>query len=266
MAILKAGLVQFDVKMGNLQANMDHMENSLAELSSRETELVLLPEMWSCGFDYPNLSDHARETPHILERLCRFARQSRMIIAGSLPEWSSDGVYNTHYVVNSQGQVQAGYRKVHRFLPAGEEAFLPGQRSVLVDTPWGKAGLLTCYDLRFPEQSRALVLEGAVMLLVSAQWPEVRISHWDVLARARAVENQVFVVACNRCGKDPDLVYGGQSLIVSPWGEILTNPGQGEAVTTAEMDFDQVQDFRKRIPCQEHRSPEAYDLKNIDSR
>ncbi|MBI9076013.1 MAG: carbon-nitrogen family hydrolase [Desulfatibacillum sp.] len=265
MSQLKAGLIQFDVKLGDPANNLDHGEQSLRELASRGVKLALLPEMWSCGFDYTGLESHALDTPQILERLSDLAWELGLAISGALPEMAPEGIYNTHYFIDTLGKVRAGYRKVHRFIPAGEGVFAPGKQSVMVDTPWGKAGLLTCYDLRFPEQSRALVLAGATLLLVSAQWPEVRIAHWDVLLQARAVENQVFVLACNRCGQDPDLMYGGHSAIISPWGEILTRAGSGESLATATLNLNEVQDFRKRIPCLEHRSPEAYDLENIDA-
>jgi len=100
---------------------------------------------------------------------------------------------------------------------------------VVVETTLGDIGLMICYDLRFTELCRSLVLKGAQMVAVVAQWPAIRVAHWDVLLRARAIENQVFVFGVNRCGKDGALVYGGHSRIVSPWGEVLARAGKGAA-------------------------------------
>ncbi|WP_043807464.1 carbon-nitrogen family hydrolase [Desulfatibacillum aliphaticivorans] len=259
----KIGLVQFDVKLGNPRANIDHVRRAIQDLADQGVNLAVLPEMWSCGFDYSALKDHAAQTPAVLDELCSLAENLNLAVSGTMPELTPDGVYNTHYYINEKGSVQAEYRKVHRFTPAGEGEFEPGARSVLAAAPWGKTGLLTCYDLRFPEQSRALVLAGAIVLIVSAQWPAVRIRHWDVLLQARAVENQAFVIACNRCGKDPELVYGGRSAVISPWGEVIAGAGGGETLLTAALNLYEVKDFRTRIPCLEHRIPEAYDLENI---
>ena len=119
-------------------------------------------------------------------------------------------------------------------------------------------GLMICYDLRFPELCRSLVLKGAQMVAVVAQWPAVRIAHWDILLKARAIENQVFVFGVNRCGRDEDLVYGGRSRIVSPRGEDLARTGKREASLTAAVDLGYVEKVREQIPCLRDRVRQAY--------
>jgi predicted amidohydrolase len=149
---------------------------------------------------------------------------------------------------------------VHLFSPTKEDRFfLPGREAVVAKTSLGTVGLMICYDLRFPEMCRSLVLKGAQVVAVVAQWPAVRIAHWDILLRARAIENQVYIVGVNRCGKDGDLDYGGHSRIVSPWGEVLARTGKRAATVAATIDLDQVEKIRKKIPCLKERVPEVYD-------
>ena len=117
----------------------------------------------------------------------------------------------------------ASYRKRHLFgFDSGEAALIDaGDEVVVVDTPIGPTGLATCYDLRFPEHFRALVEAGAEAIIVSSGWPEVRISHWQVLCRARAIENQVNLLACNAAGVSGAVPLGGRSNVLDPWGDVL---------------------------------------------
>lgn len=264
MAGPSAGIIQFDVKKGGIKTNVAHVLKSLKRLAAKGANLVVLPEMWSSGFDYVNLSVHAEKTPEILEKLAGAALTYNMVIAGTLPEKTKNGIYNTTYVLDEKGAIAARYRKVHLFLPGGEGRFAPGEKSVVVKTSLGLVGLLTCYDLRFPEQCRVLVLGGAKIILLSAQWPDVRIHHWDVLLKARAIENQAFVIAANRCGQDKATVFGGRSQIISPMGEVLAKANKRGGHLIAPIDLNQVRDFRKQIPCLKDRAPGAYEIQNID--
>jgi predicted amidohydrolase len=119
------------------------------------------------------------------------------------------------------------------------------------------AGLI-CYDIRFPEWVRKHVLSGAKILFVSAEWPVQRIDHWKVLLRARAIENQCYVAACNRVGYDPDNTFGGSSLIIDPWGEILAEGSLQEELVTAVVNLDTVDEVRKQIPIFDDRLPDFY--------
>jgi predicted amidohydrolase len=126
-------------------------------------------------------------------------------------------------------------------------------------------GCLICYDVRFPELSRTLALKGAQLLLLSAQWPIGRIRQWDLLIRARAVENQLFIVAANRSGQDPGISYGGHSGIFSPGGDALVvclekQDGGGLSVLSGEIDLEEVETFRRLIPCFKERVPQAYGI------
>jgi len=255
---VKAGFVQFDVIYGNYEHNFSEVQKGLEILNKNKTELVILPEMWSCGFDYPSLKEHCLKTPDMLEKIGAAAKKNSMVVAGSLPEISDDKIYNTTYVIEKDGSVNTLYRKVHLFSLTNEhKRFSRGEKAVVADTSIGRLGLLICYDLRFPELSRTLADMKADIIAVSAQWPVVRQSHWEILLQARAVEDQLFVIGCNRTGTD-DREYGGSSMIISPKGRILHKAGSGFEAGFAELDFMEMIEYRSQIPSLEERVAEAY--------
>jgi len=245
-----AGIVQFDVSLGDVDRNVSVVQRRLRSLTDRGVRLVVLPEMWSSGFANDRLAAFARATPDVLKVLATASKEAGITIIGSLPEQSDAGIYNTAYVVD-RGAVCACYRKVHLFTPTAEERyFISGDEAVVASTSLGMIGLMICYDLRFPELCRVLALRGAWMIVVMAQWPAVRVSHWDLLLRARAVENQTFVLGANRSGRD-DVVYGGHSRIVSPNGEVLARASKRSGTISAVIDPAVLTQARKQIPCLE---------------
>ena len=254
------GIVQLDVRYGDVATNVREAVRHLHMLGEEGVALAVLPELWSCGFDYENLRDHGHRTPDILARLSDIARTYGMMVAGSLPETDRKDVYNTLYLHERDGRVCGSYRKIHLFRYAGEErGFTGGNRAVVCRTSLGRLGMLICYDLRFPELGRTLALGGARVIVVSAQWPASRIHHWDALLKARAIENQLFIIAANRRGRDRTNAFSGHSQIVSPLGEIVAM-GNGEAaVIHAEIDMSQVDLVRSAMPCLEERQPDAYE-------
>jgi len=250
MQKIKAGIVQFDVSLGDVDRNVSVVRRRLRHLTDRGVRLVVLPEMWSSGFANDRLVAFARATPDVLKVLATESKKAGITIIGSLPEQSDAGIYNTAYVVD-RGAVCADYRKVHLFTPTAEERyFISGDEAVVASTSLGMIGLMICYDLRFPELCRVLALRGAWMIVVMAQWPAVRVSHWDLLLRARAVENQTFVLGANRSGRD-DVVYGGHSRIVSPNGEVLARASKRSGTISAVIDPAVLTQARKQIPCLE---------------
>ena len=157
------------------------------------------------------------------------------------------GIYNTLFVVGPEG-VAGSYQKQHLFGLWQEDQYLAtGKKTQTVLTPFGPIGALVCYDLRFPELSRRQVFSGCTLLIVSAQWPAVRSDHWKILLRARAVENQAFVVACNGSGTLPVGDLAGHSLIIAPSGKVLAEADEKPAVIGAELDAADVEAVRSRF-------------------
>lgn len=255
---IQAVAIQFNVKPGDLDTNLTYVREALARASGQGANLAVLPEMWSSGFDYKNLNKLALRTQGIVDELLELSRKLKLVIVGSLPEPNGDKVFNTIYVADN-GALAGVYRKIHLFSLLGEDkAFSGGDRWLLAETSLGKIGVIICYDLRFPELSRRLALEGAQVICVPAQWPKPRQEHWRTLLRARAIENQLFVVSCNACGLIGKLNFFGMSMIINPKGEVLAEAGEEQCEISAGMDLQEMVDWRAQIPCFDDRKPECY--------
>ena len=255
----KAGVIQFDVECGRVEDNLTKISGYLETLASENVSLAVLPEMFSCSFDNQNLKEHSGSTQNIIEKLSIFALDHRMAIAGTLPELEGDRVFNTMVFIDTDGKIKGRYRKLHLFRLTGEHLYYTaGSDSVTVESTLGRIGLMTCYDLRFPELARALFLKGAELIVVSAQWPEPRKEHWETLIKARAIENQLFMVSSNRIGKEAGLTFPGMSMIVDPMGKLIAHAGNNESCAFAEIDPATVENIRTLIPCMADRRPEVY--------
>ena len=258
---IKAGFVQFDVKSGDIASNLKSVQNGIRRLYDKGAQVAVLPELWPCGFDNTKMTDHAEKTPEIIHTLRELAIKYRLLIAGSMPSESDGQIYNILVVIDKDGSIAGEYRKIHLFSSNGEdEVFSAGDRAVVCKTSVGPVGLMTCYDLRFPELCRLLALSGARLVIVSAQWPESRINHWDILLCARAVENQLFIVAANRIGRDDPLTFNGHSQIISPAGEGLAKIADQAGEGLAEINFNDIDMFRRQFNCLTERVPAAYKL------
>ncbi|PLX99271.1 MAG: carbon-nitrogen family hydrolase [Desulfuromonas sp.] len=255
---LTVSAVQFNIQLGNIEANLSKAQASVRRAAERGAKLAVLPEMWSTGYDYPRLEALADETPAVVEALASLSKELGMTLVGSLAEKRGSKIYNTAYVID-QGSVKGSYSKLHLFSTMREDRYLAsGDDYLVVDTGAGRLGLGICYDLRFPELFRKLALEGAEIFCLPAEWPKPRQEHWRTLIRARAIENQLFMVASNCCGLQGKLDFFGMSMLVSAWGEVLAEGGEAETELVAEFDFAQMEEYRTRINCFHDRRPEVY--------
>jgi omega-amidase len=258
MRTIQAAAIQFNVTQGDVDANRDYVRAALRRVAGQGANLAVLPEMWSSGFAYRNLNELAGRTAGIVEELLQLSQELKLVIVGSMPEPHGEKVFNTVYVIDN-GCLKGTYRKLHLFSLLGEDkAFDSGDSWLLAETSIGKVGVIICYDLRFPELSRRLALEGAAVICVPAQWPKPRQEHWRTLLRARAIENQLFVVACNACGPIGKLDFFGMSMIIDPKGEVLAEGEEAEIEISAPLDMQLMADWRAQIPCFNDRRPEFY--------
>jgi predicted amidohydrolase len=237
------------------------------EAAQRGAELVALPENFAYlrreGLAIPCAQGLDGEIVGTLRELAR--RHGVRILGGSFPEAIAGEarVHNTSVLVGPGGEIEAVYRKIHLFdVQLGEGAnfresasVAPGREVVVAPAPFGGIGLSVCYDLRFPELYRAQAARGATLLCVpSAFARETGKDHWEVLLRARAIENQAFVLAPAQCGRhSPERASHGRSLIVDPWGVVLAQAGDRPAVITADCDFEELAGVRRRLPALAHR-------------
>lgn len=262
-SLLQLALIQMHVDAGNPDANFVRLETKLNEAMNGlvKPDMIMLPEMWNTGYALEQINELAdQDGERTKALLSAFSRNHKVqIFGGSIAEKRADGVYNTTYVFNEQGEIHAEYSKIHLFRLMDEEKHLKqGDKLGLLNVSGTDAGMMICYDIRFPELARKLAVNGAKLLFVPAQWPNPRLHHWRTLLMARAIENQMFVIACNRCGTSGTSTFFGHSLIIDPWGEIIAEAGEDEAIIRAEIDLTLVDAVRSKIPVFEDRRPQLY--------
>jgi predicted amidohydrolase len=257
---LKVAAIQFNITFGEIDRNLAKVEAAFDRVASQGVKLAVLPEMWSAGYDYKRLVRHAAETPRVIEALCRRTAELDLVVVGSLPEEDGGRIYNTAYVID-RGELVGSYRKLHMFSTMGEDRFLsPGDKTLVVSTSVGRLGIAICYDVRFPEMFRKMALEGAEIICLPAEWPKPRQEHWRTLLRARAMENQLFVIATNCCGIQSKLDFFGMSLLLSARGEVLAEGGETEAELVAMFNYQEMVEYRAQINCYADRRPEVYGI------
>ena len=244
----------------------------IGEAAGQGAQLVVLPEKWPVIGSGTTPRDGAEplDGPAITWAREAAAELQIDLVAGSLSERveGEDRMRNTSVHIGPTGQIHAVYRKVHMFdvevdgtVYRESEHEAPGDKPVLTETAGGvELGMAVCYDLRFPELFRILAVRGARILVVpSAFTLATTRDHWEPLVRARAIENQAFVIAANQVGEhEPGLRSGGRSMIVDPWGVVLAVAPDRETVITADLDLDQQDDIRRRLPSLANRRPTAY--------
>jgi predicted amidohydrolase len=190
----------------------------------------------------------ARETEAFLASL---AEEHGIFVCGGVVTRKSDGRgLNQSVTFAPDGELVARYSKIHPFSYGGEtEQYAPGTDVVTYRLGQFVIAPFVCYDLRFPEIFRNAVKKGAQLYTVIANWPEPREAHWLALLKARAIENQAFVIGVNRCGRDPKLAYSGRGLVVDPRGNVLADGGNSEGVFGAELDLASLLSYRKDFPA-----------------
>ncbi|MCP3755220.1 carbon-nitrogen family hydrolase [Streptomyces sp. TBY4] len=255
---MRASLIQIAVNEGESVVSRRSRAADLVREQSG-SDLVVLPELWTVGaFAYEQFETEAEPLDGPTYRaMAAAARDAGVWLhAGSFVERAGDGsLYNTALVLSPAGELAATYRKIHRFgFDQGEAVLMSaGESLTTVALPEQTLGLATCYDLRFPELFRGLVDAGATTLVVSAGWPARRRGHWTLLNRARAVEDQAYVLACGTAGTNGGVEQAGHSLAVDPWGEVLAEAGPGEEVLTVDLDPKKVTETREQFPALKDR-------------
>ncbi len=256
-------------KRENLRVLRERME---AEADSG-ADLVALPEMFCCPYEAKNFPDYAEPEGGEVWTACAelAARCGVYLSAGTVPERGEDGkIYNTAYVFDRQGKQIARHRKMHLFdidVDGGQrfresETLTPGGQVTVFQTEFGMMGLCVCYDFRFPELARLMALEGARILLVPAAFNMTTgPAHWELIFRARALDNQVFAVG-TAPARDPAAAYHswGHSIVTDPWGAVLAQMEEGPGRQLTELDLEQLDRVRRQLPLLQHRRTDRYSL------
>lgn len=262
---MKIAAVQM-VSTPNVEENFEAVRRLADDAARQGAELVLLPEYWPImGVNESDKLAHAEEfdAGPIQQFMADLAREFRLwLIGGTLPMISpeKDKVLNTMMVYNPQGEHVVRYDKIHLFsFSKGEESYdeartiVHGTKVASFEAPFGRVGLSVCYDLRFPELYRAMG-ECALIVMPAAFTYTTGKAHWEVLLRARAIENQCYVLAAAQGGKHPNgRRTWGHSMLVDPWGEVMTVLPEGEGVVLDELDPEQLARIRESLPALKHR-------------
>jgi omega-amidase len=259
---MKIKAIQMDMKLADPEYNFAHAVELIRQAAEDKPDVVILPETWNTGF-FPQenlkaMCDHdGARTKEVMGELAKEYQMN--IVAGSVSNVKDDKVFNSAYVFDREGKCVAEYDKIHVFTPMHEDDFYQkGNHLALFTLDGHQCGIIICYDIRFPELSRAIAVKGIDILFIVAQWPAVRRNHWQILTKARAVENQVFLAACNSCGTAGKTVYGGSSVLLDPWGNIVKEAGDKEEIITGEFDFSVLKEIRSSINVYVDRRPDLY--------
>lgn len=259
-----AACAQFDVRAGDVAANLDAARAQVEAAAERNARLVVLPELWTTSFvpEVPRaMLDASRAADAEMAELSRSL--GLVIVSGGLD--AREGRLVNRALVLDHGKTVGAYEKIHLFTPNAENRhFDAGSEPLIVDTSVGRLGVAICYDIRFPELTRLYFCRGVEILAVPGQWPEARARHWRVLLQARAIENEMFVLGCNRTGIEPsiktgdNLVFPGDSRIIDPMGQILES-GTGDAEPVlAEIEMRKVRTMRRILPIRQDRRTDLY--------
>lgn len=242
---------QLDLVWENKTVNQGRVLSLLRRVPVQPDSLIVLPEMFATGFsmDVARIGEPA-DGP-TTRFLASVAIQLRSHVVAGVAVRGDDGRgRNEAVVVGPDGTVAARYCKLHPFSYAGETAhYAPGGDVVTFRCGPFTVAPLVCYDLRFPEAFRRAVRRGADVLVVIANWPGARAAHWQTLLRARAIENQSYVIGVNRTGADPNLQYSGGSVILDPRGEVLAAAAVAETALVAELTLEPLVAYRREFPA-----------------
>lgn len=268
--VFRLGLCQIKVDTSK-EKNLLLVRQAVNEAVLQGCLIVALPEMFNCPYGNEFFPYYAEQFPNgpTIQTLASLAREHKIyLVGGSIPERDQGNLYNTCFVFDPQGNLLARHRKVHLFdidIPGGitfkESATLsPGEGITIFDTPFCRAGVAICYDIRFPELTRLMALKGAQLLLLPAAFNMTTgPAHWELTMRARALDNQIYVAAISPA-RDTNAGYVafGHSMVTSPWGEVLAQADEKPAILTADIDLNYLSQIRQQLPLLKHRREQVY--------
>jgi omega-amidase len=262
---MKVAVAQISCALGDPEANLSKVHDFSRRAKDQGAELIVFPEMTDTGYSMPAIQEHASHwKTGFVPGLQEIAKKLSIAIVSGVSERDGSSIYNSQVVIDANGDVAARYRKTHLYAVAPVEeqtCFAPGDAFASFALASLRFGFSICYDLRFPEMFRKLVTEQDVgAFLISSAWPFPRVEHWRVLVQARAIENQAYVIASNRVGKDDDLWFCGSSAIIDPRGVVIAAASADrEELIYADLSQELVNSVRRRVQSLGHRRQDLYD-------
>ncbi|WP_313131541.1 carbon-nitrogen hydrolase family protein [Anaerocolumna sp.] len=265
---MKISLIQMEVVTFPTD-NLVKIKTLLSQAKESGTDVVVLPEMCCCSYENEAFTRYAMsENDLFIVQLAELAKEFNLfLVAGSIPEKVQERIYNTSFVFDPQGRMIARHRKVHLFdvsIENGQyfkesDTFCAGDSATVFDTKWGKIGLMICYDIRFPEFFR-LMGENVKLVIIPASFNMTTgPQHWELLFRARALDNQVYMAGCaSAANLQSSYRSWGHSIITDPWGDVLGQLDEKEGILTRKLDLQYVDKIRKELPLLCHRRKNLY--------
>jgi len=256
---VRVGLGQLNIIWENKDANKIKCEKIVSEARQKCVDFLIFPEMTLTGFTMQTgIMGEALNNSDTIRFFKKCAMTYELAIAFGIIIDSNDKAYNNCIIVNASGEVICNYSKIHPFTAGKEAAYYSGgNQIVFCDIKEFTVAPTICYDLRFPEIYQA-ASKKAGLIIVIANWPETRAHHWHTLLKARAIENQSYVIGVNKTGQDPKLNYLGGSVIISPFGNIITKTTQKEGLITGDINMKEVNDVRVAMNLKSDRREELY--------
>ena len=247
---MRVTCIQLETKERPRQETLNHVLELLGE--SGENDLILLPELWPTGyfsFERYESESESIDGPTVIAIREKAASIKSHILMGSFVEKDGAHLFNTSVLLDPQGGIAAKYRKIHLFGYQSKERRLlkAGKAPAVADLPWGRAGISTCYDLRFPELFRKMLDRGTTFFMIPSAWPYERLETWTLFNRVRAHENLAYLFSCNGAGINAGTKLAGHSMIVDPLGKVIAEGGEGECFVSAEIDPGFVDVVRKEF-------------------
>ncbi|MEG6521495.1 carbon-nitrogen hydrolase family protein [Desulfotomaculum sp. 1211_IL3151] len=268
--IFRLGLCQIKVDTIK-EKNLMLAQKAVKEAALQGCQIVALPEMFNCPYGNDFFPSYAEQFPGgaTIQTLSSLAKEHNIyLVGGSIPERDAGNLYNTCFVFDPKGNLLARHRKIHLFdinIPGGvtfkeSDTLSPGDSITVFDTPFCRAGVAICYDIRFPELARLMALKGAQLLLLPAAFNMTTgPAHWELTLRARALDNQIYVAAISPArDESAGYVAFGHSLVTTPWGEILVQTAEKTALLTADIDLSYLNQIRQQLPLLKHRREQVY--------
>jgi len=255
------------------EKNLKNAVKAIETAASNGADMVALPEMFNCPYNsslFPEYAEEAENSRTLNVISDTASRLGVYVIAGSIPEKSSENIYNTSFVFDRKGRIIGRHRKMHLFdidIPGRisfkeSDTLTAGNQITVVDTEFCKVGIAICYDIRFPELSRLMALEGARLIVVPGAFNMTTgPAHWEILTRTRALDNQVYFASVSPARNERDYyVAYGNSMICDPWGSIAARAGVSEEIIYAQIDMDTVEKIRTELPLLKHRREDIYNI------
>jgi len=261
---MKVATAQISCVLGDRTANLDKVRDFASRAKDSGTELIVFPEMIDTGYSMPAIKQYAAAWEEgAAAELQKIAKQLALGIVCGISDRDGEFIYNAQVFIDASGEIVAKYRKTHLVTAAPldeRSCFSPGNEFVSCKIDTFNVGLTICYDLRFPEMCRTLAVGHNVNVFVtSSAWPAVRVEHLKVFARARAIENQCYLILANRVGTDDGVTFCGSSAIIDPTGAIVAGASvDREELLQAEISNAVIDSVRTNMAVFAHRRPELY--------